>query len=571
MRLLLQENVTRATSAAARPTPAPRPRRQPRPHGPCPVGAARRFLGRLRGRRRGRGLRGLRCRRLLVLHDRRRRGRRPPHHLDQIGPVLLRRVRGRADDGREGEGREHDLDPCDPAHALQTRALGAQHAFHPGLGLVLVPDDAAAGLFRGRQGRRRRDGDGLLERVLLVRRVDDNDGIVAGRVEAVEQLGQIAARIARRNQRALEIARHVRRRLVAILGIDLQRLHGDVIQLARDHRVDGGRRQDGRRQQLPHLGDVVARLEQPPAGEHLVEHDSQREDVGARVEGADEDLFGRQVADLALDEALLGLFLRELRCARDAEVQDLHRAGERQHDVRGRDVLVDDLQRLAVVAAQRVGVVEPHADLLGDVGRDVVRDGALVLAQGGQQLAQGDALHALHGDEVAALGLPELVDLHDVRVQHLGGDLRLPDEHRLEVTARGKPRQDALQDQLALEPLGSDHHRAIDLRHPALADAPEQAVAPQRAEVGAARRPVRPLPRSAARRVAAPTSRGRRAPMFGRRRLPARRRFHRLVRHVRVAYPGGQRALLYAFSRPFAQGLPGLAQRAGVDPRGDQP
>ena len=61
-------------------------------------------------------------------------------------------------------------------------------------------------------------------------------------------------------------------------------------------------------------------------------------------------------------------------------------------------------------------------------------------------------------------------------------DLRLADEHRLEVAALRQPRQDALQHELALEPLGPGHHGPVDLRHAALADPAEQAVAPDAAD-----------------------------------------------------------------------------------------
>ena len=51
----------------------------------------------------------------------------------------------------------------------------------------------------------------------------------------------------------------------------------------------------------------------------------------------------------------------------DAEVGDLHLALERQQDVLGRHVAVDDAQRPHLVVAASVRVVEPFRDL----GRDV--------------------------------------------------------------------------------------------------------------------------------------------------------------------------------------------------------
>src|SRR6185437_9478317 len=112
----------------------------------------------------------------------------------------------------------------------------------------------------------------------------------------------------------------------------------------------------------------------------------------------------------------------------------------------------------------------------GDVGGHQIRHGPLLAPQRGQRLAQGHPLHVLHGDEVGPVRLAELVDLDDVRVQQQRRDLRLSDEHRLEVARLREAGEDPLQDQLALEPLGSGHEGPVDLGHPPFADAPEQLV-----------------------------------------------------------------------------------------------
>ena len=182
--------------------------------------------------------------------------------------------------------------------------------------------------------------------------VDHHHRILVGEKQPVQQLRQLAAGVAGGDQRAFEVAGHVGDRLKPLGDVDRQRAHHDPIELARDGRVQRRRRRDRRRQQLPHLADVVLGLEEPPAGQHLVKHHAQREHVGAGIERPHVDLLGRQIAHLPLDEPLFRLLLGERGGARDPEVEDLHRAVVGQHDVGGRDVLVDDLQRLAVGAVQ---------------------------------------------------------------------------------------------------------------------------------------------------------------------------------------------------------------------------
>ena len=89
-------------------------------------------------------------------------------------------------------------------------------------------------------------------------------------------------------------------------------------------------------------------------GEHFIEHDSEREDVGPSIDGLATCLLGRHVRDGAHDQALFGLELRlELLggfCPRNegleqfgqAEVDDLRVAVFRNKEVVRLDVAVDD-------------------------------------------------------------------------------------------------------------------------------------------------------------------------------------------------------------------------------------
>ena len=93
-----------------------------------------------------------------------------------------------------------------------------------------------------------------------------------------------------------------------------------------------------------------------------------------------------------------------------------------------------------------------------------------------EQLPGVHAVDELHRDEVVVLDLSELVDVDDVRVRELRGELGLAEEHLHEVRRVGEVRQDALDRDAsieALEPalLGEEH-----LGHAAARDAPEQDV-----------------------------------------------------------------------------------------------
>ena len=108
---------------------------------------------------------------------------------------------------------------------------------------------------------------------------------------------------------------------------------------------------------------VVAR-ERQRAGRHLVEHDAEREQVGARVELPAARLLGRHVRHRAQRRprhrhslAMRGLVRRRrlgpLDQLRQAEVEHLGLAARRHEDVRRLDVAVDDA--LGVRGVERVG------------------------------------------------------------------------------------------------------------------------------------------------------------------------------------------------------------------------
>ncbi|MCX5746396.1 MAG: hypothetical protein NT062_28295 [Proteobacteria bacterium] len=219
---------------------------------------------------------------------------------------------------------------------------------------------------------------------------------------------------------------------------------------------------------------MVRPTEQRLAGEQLPRDDAEREHVGRRGGRLADRLLRGHVARLAAEPAPLER--RRERRPRDPEIEDLHVAVGRQHDVRRRHVAVHDAERAAVPVGLAVRVVEARGGLRDDVGGD--RDGAGDrLARGlGHRGAQVLALDQLHRQEQLAVGLPEVEDLHDVAVRELDGDARLVDEAADEPAFAGGARQDPLERLDLLEPGDADGLDLVDLGHPPLRDLLEHVV-----------------------------------------------------------------------------------------------
>ena len=154
--------------------------------------------------------------------------------------------------------------------------------------------------------------------------------------------------------------------LVAIFDVLFQRLEHDALELLRDVRVERRRRDDLDVADLLQGREVALADEEALAGEHLVEHDAEREDVAAAVDGQPAHLLGRHVAELALEDA--GLGLRRLAGGLgDAEVDELDLALVADEHVLRRDVAVDEVQVAPLRVALVVRVVEPLAELHDEV------------------------------------------------------------------------------------------------------------------------------------------------------------------------------------------------------------
>ncbi len=245
--------------------------------------------------------------------------------------------------------------------------------------------------------------------------------------------------------------------------------------------VDLGLQDSGER-----VGDRGGR-EERAAGEHLVEDDAERPDVGALVDRAAARLLGRHVGRGAEDDAelrpLRGRHRRrvhERRRAREvgrggaprgrvhrlgeAEVEDLDLAVGRELDVGGLEVAVDD--SLLVRRLERLGDLPRDGEGLVEGERPAL-----------QPLGEVFALDELHDEGADAARLLEAVDRGDVGVLQLGQDLRLALETGEAVGVGGERLGQDLDRDLALQLRVG---RAVDDAHPALAERGGDLVGPRR-------------------------------------------------------------------------------------------
>jgi hypothetical protein len=195
-----------------------------------------------------------------------------------------------------------------------------------------------------------------------------------------------------------------------------------------------------------------------------VHHGAEREHVGAPVDRLGQALLGRHVRELALDGAAPGVGLPLVGLG-DPEIDDLEDPLEGDDQVLRRDVAVDHVELLAVGAGPLVGVVQPAAGLRRQPDHDLGRDdaGRHALVGLARQLGERHAGQVLHHHVVAAVVLPELERLHDVRVIELRPEPRLVEEHADEVGVVGQVVEQALDHHVLLEAGLAGDAREVDL------------------------------------------------------------------------------------------------------------
>ena len=179
------------------------------------------------------------------------------------------------------------------------------------------------------------------------------------------------------------------------------------------------------------------------SGEHLPEHNAEREQVGAGVDLLSKGLLGRHIGELALEHAghRLGQPVDGLG---HAEVAQLHVPLEAKEDVVRRDVAVHQVKGHARGVGGAVGVLEGEGDLRRDPDRDRHRNLHRLFRGALEHLAQVLAVDVLHAHEPLAVDLAQLEQPHDVAVVEPRRDLGLVEEQPEEAGVLGQVGEDSL-------------------------------------------------------------------------------------------------------------------------------
>ena len=252
-----------------------------------------------------------------------------------------------------------------------------------------------------------------------------------------------------RARRVLEGIRERSGRGEALVEVAGERLRADLVERARDLRVDAPERGDGLVEESVQRLSLGLGLEEPPAGEHFPQADAHREHVRAAVDFLGPSLLGRHVRDLALELARPGH--REARGGPgDAEIRDAGDAVDADQDVVRRHVAVHDLERPPLVVGPFVSGVEPGERVEHDAHGHAGRDGLLLLRGAVEEVPGRVPLDVLHDEVVASVGRADLEDGDDVGVMDPRRQARFVEEHLDEL---GVPRQVLVQPLDRVEPL----------------------------------------------------------------------------------------------------------------------
>ena len=208
-------------------------------------------------------------------------------------------------------------------------------------------------------------------------------------------------------QEVVQREAHVVRGGEAVCGVFLHGLHDDALKA----RVDVGVEVGGQRRLLVDLlhgdADGVGTVEGELARRGLEEHHAKRVDVACGGELLALRLLGRDVVRRSENGGRLGV--HRVLCARDAEVHHLHVAVGLDHDVLRLDVAVDDV--LVMGDGKRLAHLRADFGDLALVERTSLHDAGLEVG----------AADVLHDDEVRAVVLAPVVNVHDVGALQVGG------------------------------------------------------------------------------------------------------------------------------------------------------
>jgi hypothetical protein len=203
-------------------------------------------------------------------------------------------------------------------------------------------------------------------------------------------------------------------------------------------------------------------MKRATARHHLVQHDAEREDIGAWIAGIAAHLLRGHVADRAQYGTWLGALWserllagdRDQRLAREAEVEDLRALVGGDEQVLGLQIAMDD------TLVVRRG--KPACELRGILDGLAHGDGTI-----GQPLAHRLPLEQLHRRVGSAADRTEVMNGEDVRMRERGDRLGLALETGKPFGVARKQVREDLDRNVAIEPRIA---RTIDLAHAPGAD-----------------------------------------------------------------------------------------------------
>ena len=190
--------------------------------------------------------------------------------------------------------------------------------------------------------------------------------------------------------------------LIALVGVLFHCLFGDLAQTGRG--VGGDLCQRLRLLGNLHDGDGhgAVTVKRQTAGEHFIQHNTDRVDVGAGIGAFSLGLLRADIVYRADSLVADGLALRAGE-ARNAEVHHLDGAVRQQHDVLRLDIAVDNALGMCMLQGAQHLCGKMHGFLPGQ------RTAALL-----EVFLQGDAVHIFHDDVLQLVGDRYIVDLDDV-------------------------------------------------------------------------------------------------------------------------------------------------------------
>ena len=337
----------------------------------------------------------------------------------QIRQHLVHAVRrDRADASRLSEARDQQ--------GIEVLAESVEPRFTGGIAERQHRNGDGRSVRRGRFGRRRRRSGELAPREITPSRQHDERHGGRGETTAPRKRrgpGQRGLRDgdAVPSHRLVDHRDHLVHRLPARGGVGLQTPGDERVEPLGNRRIA----QSQCRRRAPHplhqFRDRRARAAVAAAGQHVVQNQPERVDVGALVDGLALRLFRRHVLDRADDgSGDRHADARARRRSRDAEVHDERAVFVIQHDVGGLEIAMDD--------AGLVCRGETGGNVPGDLEHSIEGQPPL-LFQDGRQIR---SVHVRHRDVGDAVDLAQIVNADDVAMRDLPGEQQFALEALLE-------------------------------------------------------------------------------------------------------------------------------------------